>query len=469
MRILNPNTKNVTEVIAGADRKALELRHLFGSTGKQEMIRRLTLASLMAFSLNGVAADLQQLYEQASQHDPQILAARANRDAGKEAEPLARANLLPNVSASGNLNYTNQDIKKSLSVTGEDDFSSNSLALNVTQPLFRRDRTVALEQAREQVKQADANYLFAEQDLMVRLAQAYFGVLSAEENLTFAEAEKKAIERQLDQAKERFEVGLVAITDVHEAQARYDQSNANVISARNDVDNTLEVLREIVPDAPSALDDLKEDLPLVGPEPRVIDSWAQTAQENNPQIASARFNTEIARKSIEVQRSGHYPSLDLVGSLTRARSNATTGTDADTGAIGLQLAVPIYSGGGVTSATRQARFQFEAAQEELDQTRRGVARQVRDAYRGIETSISRVGALNATVRSAMSALEATEAGFEAGTRTLVDVLNSQSALFLARRDFAQARYDYVVNTLRLLQAAGTLSDEDIVRVNGWLQ
>ncbi len=433
------------------------------------MIKRLTAAGLMAFSINGFGADLLELYERAAEKDPQILAARANRDAGKEAEPQAMARLLPEVSAAGNLSYTDQDVKQSVSGTYQDDFGSNSLALNVTQPLFRRDRLIALEQAREQVKQADANYLFAEQDLMIRLAQAYFDVLSAEENLTFTEAEKKAIERQLDQAKERFEVGLVAITDVHEAQARYDQSNANVISARNDVDDALEVLREIVPDAPAALDDLKEKLPMAGPEPRAIDTWAQTAQENNPQITSARFDTEIARKNIEVQRSGHYPSLDLVGSMTRARSHANFGTDADTGSIGLQLAVPLYSGGGVVSATRQARYQFEASQEVLDQARRSVARQVRDAYRGIETSISRVGALNATVRSAMSALEATEAGFEAGTRTLVDVLNSQSALFLARRDFAQARYDYVVNTLRLLQSAGTLSGEDITRVNAWLE
>lgn len=424
---------------------------------------------LLLWSLDGTAADLLDLYGQAEQHDPQILAARANRAAGKEAEPLAKANLLPNISVAGNLDYNNQDIKSSLSGTGEQDFTSSSLALNLTQPLFRKDRLVALDQARDQVKQADSNYDAAEQGLILRLAQAYFGVLSAQENLTFAVAENKAIARQLDQAKERFEVGLVAITDVHEAQARYDESNANVISARNEVDNAREVLREIVPDTPVVLDDLKPELPLVGPEPADIEVWARTARENNPQITSAHFDTEIARKNIERQRAGHYPSLDLVGSLRRARSNSSFGTDSDTGTIGLQLALPIYSGGGVTAATRQAGHQFRASQEVLDQTRRAVARQVRDAYRGIATSISRVKALKATVRSALSALEATEAGFDAGTRTLVDVLNSQSALFRARRDYAQARYDYVVNTLSLLQAAGTLSAEDMQRVDAWLQ
>jgi len=427
------------------------------------------LLGLLALPLASPAADLLELYEQAAQHDPQILAARANREAGRESEPLAMANLLPNLSLAGNLDYTSQDIDKPATVAGSDSFKSNSLALNVVQPLFRKDRLVALEQAKDRVKQADADYAAADQGLILRLANAYFGVLSANETLIFTQAEKKAIARQLDQAKERFDVGLVAITDVHEAQARYDQSKANVISARNEVDNALEVLREIVADASDSLDDLKTELPLVPPQPASLDEWTQTAQQHNPEVTSARLATEIARKNIEAQRAGHYPTLDLVGSLSRARSDATSGRDADSGTIGLQLALPLYSGGGVTSATRQASYQFQAAQQGLDQTRRAVSRQVRDAYRGIQASISRVAALNATVRSALSALEATEAGFDAGTRTLVDVLNSQSALFKARRDYAQARYDYVVNTLTLLQAAGTLSAEDVKRVNAWLQ
>lgn len=433
------------------------------------MNSRFLAVGLLLLSLDASAADLLSLYQKAAQHDPQILAARANREASKESEPLARANLLPNLSVSGNLNYTNQDVKKSAFAAGQQTFTSNDVALNLVQPLFRKDRLVALDQAKDQVKQADSDYAVAEQGLIIRLAQAYFGVLSAQENLTFTLAEKKAIARQLDQAKERFEVGLVAITDVHEAQARYDESKANEISAYNAVDNALEVLREIVAQAPNALDDLKTGLPLVPPDPADIDEWAKTAQQHNPEIMSARLGVEIARKNIDAQRAGHYPTLDLVGSLDRARSNASVGTDSDTGTIGLQLAVPLYTGGGVKAATRQAAYQFQAAQEGLDQKRRAVARQVRDAYRGIQASISRVAALKATVRSAMSALEATEAGFEAGTRTLVDVLNSQSALFKARRDYAQSRYDYVVNTLSLLQAAGTLSEEDVRLVDAWLE
>ena len=433
------------------------------------MKKSLIALGLLVLPLSAPAADLLELYEQAAQHDPQILAARANREAGKEAEPLAQANLLPNVSLADNLNYTNQDVKKPPTAAGSDRFLSNSLTLNLVQPLFRKDRLVALEQSKQQVKQVDSDYAAAEQGLILRLAKAYFGVLSARENLTFAQAEKKAISRQLDQAKERFEVGLVAITDVHEAQARYDQSKANEISARNAVDNAWEVLREIVSTAPGTLDDLKVKLPMIPPQPADIDEWTRTAQQHNPEVVSAGLAAEIARQNIEAKRAGNYPSLDLVGSLSRARSNATSGTDVNSGTIGLQLSLPLYTGGGVESGTRQARYQFEAAQDGLEQKRRAVARQVRDAYRGIQASISRVEALNATVRSAMSALEATEAGFEAGTRTLVDVLNGQSALFKARRDYAQARYDYVVNTLSLPQAAGTLSADDVTRVNAWLE
>jgi len=191
--------------------------------------------------------------------------------------------------------------------------------------------------------------------------------------------------------------------------------------------------------------------------------------QHNPVVQSARLASEVARKEIARRRAQRYPTLDLVGSLGRSHTNSAVGRDADTRSIGLQLAVPLYSGGALVTATRQARHQFIAAQENLDAKRREVVRKVRDAYRGIQTAMSRVAALKATVRSALSALEATEAGFQAGTRTLVDVLNSQSDLFRARRDYAQARYDYVLSTLRLLNAAGTLSVEDVKRVNTWLK
>lgn len=429
------------------------------------MKKRLTVMGMLVLSLSAQADDLLSLYRRAAQNDPVIRAARASRDAGHEAEPLARANLLPNANLSGNLDYTSQDVQDA----PNDDYASNALTVQVVQPLFRQDRRVALSQARDQVKQADADYTAAEQGLILRLAGAYFGVLSARENLVFTQAEKKAIARQLEQAKERFEVGLVAITDVHEAQARFDQSKASEITARDAVDNALEALRQVVADAPSRLDDLKDELRLLPPNPASLDAWSELALQHNPALQSARLASEVARKEIARRRALRYPTLDLVGSLGRSRTDAVGGRDLDTRTIGLRLAVPLYTGGALVTGARQARHQFIAVQESLDAKRREVVRQVRDAYRGIQAAISRVAALKATVRSALSALEATEAGFEAGTRTLVDVLNSQSELFRTRRDHTQARYDYVLSTLRLLSAAGTLSVEDVKRVNTWLK
>ncbi len=350
-----------------------------------------------------------------------------------------------------------------------EDFATRNAAVQVTQPLYRKDRFIQLEQAEDQVAQADVDYTTAEQELILRVSQAYFGVLSAHDTLAFAGAEKTAIERQLDQAKQRFEVGLIAITGVHEAQARYDQARADEISAQNSLDNALESLLEITGESAAPLALMKRDIAMDPPTPASLDEWSATALANNPGIVSARYDADIARKQIQLQRAGHHPSIDLVGSYGLARSDSVFGTDVDTGTIGIQLSLPLYSGGGVMAATRQARFQFEAAQEVLEQRRRAVQTQVRNAYRGVVSSISRVEALAAAQVSAQSALEATEAGFEVGTRTLVDVLDGQRDLFRAKRDFAQSRYDYVLNTLSLLQAAGTLNAEDVAAVNNWLQ
>jgi len=441
------------------------LHRFLNVNGTAKMKYFVAVLGALLLPVNLYAADLLSLYQQARQSDPQIRAARANREAGQEARPQALSQLLPNLSLSGDVAYSDRDAHSA----GQSDYTSDALVLSAVQPLFRKDRLVALEQADEQIKQADANLDAARQELILRVAQAYFAVLAAEDNLTFAQREKKAISRQLDQAQERFEVGLVAITDVHEAQARFDQARANEISARNLVDNALEALREIVPEADYNLDTLKDEVPLLAPEPQDMQQWSDTALQRNPSIISARLARNIARQEIQARQAGHYPTVDLVGTYSRSRGDEAFGSDVDLAKIAVQLAVPIYSGGGVNSATRQARFQYEAAQENLEAEYRAVGRQVRDAYRGIETSISSVKALKATELSARSALEATEAGFEAGTRTLVDVLNSQRDLYGAKRDYAKSRYDYVLNTLRLLQAAGTLTEEDVVRVNTWLQ
>ena len=262
---------------------------------------------------------------------------------------------------------------------------------------------------------------------------------------------------------------MIAITGVHEAQARFDQSRADEISAINLLDNAWEALREIVgPEVPETIAGLLDEIPLVIPEPKDVEAWSEIAIRNSPDVESARQAAEVARQEIEVQRSGHYPTLDLVGSYDVDRSEASRGTDVNVGALGVQLAVPLYTGGGVSAVTRQARFNFQAAQEVLDQQLRAVDRQVRDAYRGVETGISRVQALKATTVSAQSALDATTAGFDVGTRTLVDVLNGQRDLFDAKRNYARSRYDYVLSHVALKQAAGVLEIPDLEKINVYL-
>jgi outer membrane protein len=292
--------------------------------------------------------------------------------------------------------------------------------------------------------------------------------LSAEQTLKFTNADVKATARQLEQAKQRFEVGLIAITDVNEAQARYDGGRADAIVAANNVDDQKEALLEITGVPPGPLADLKPTVPLKPPAPASLDEWTETALTNNPAIISAKYNVDIAKKEIAFQDAADSPALDLVGSYALSRSDADAGVDSNNGIVGVQLSIPLYTGGGVQAATRQARHQYAAAQDVLEETRRSVQAQVRNGYRGVLSTISQVRALEATQVSAQSALEATEAGFEVGTRTLVDVLNSQRELFRAKRDLAVSRYNYVLNMLSLLQAAGTLSTANIEAANAWL-
>ncbi|MET0085355.1 MAG: TolC family outer membrane protein [Sedimenticola sp.] len=426
------------------------------------------LASLVGMS-PAFGEDLAQVYALAKENDAQLRAARATRDSALEAKPQAKALLLPTVSLTGNANRVHRDVQSSPSGASTSTYSTSQLKLNLSQPIYHRDYWIQLEQADIQVAQAEASYAVEEQGLIVRVSEAYFGVLSAQESLEFAQSENAAIARQLDQAKQRFEVGLIAITAVHEAQAAFDQSRADLINAENTLDNAWEALREITGTPMSELTPVIEELPLNPPQPQNIDQWGETAQQQNLGIQSARYSTEIARQNIQVQNSGHYPSLDLVGSHSLDRSSSSAGTDADTTSLGVQLTVPLYSGGSVTSKTRQATYDLEAAQENLDKQRRSVNRQVRDAYRGVLAGISTVEALKASTVSAQSALEATEAGFEVGTRTMVDVLNAQRDLFRARSNFAAVRYNYILSGLQLKQAAGTLAEQDLADVNSWLK
>jgi len=431
------------------------------------------LPFLLFLMLPGVQArDLLAIYDLALQNDPQLRAAQEQLNSARQTENIAKAQLRPTIGLGATYDYIANDLETRLGAPSDDTayYSDVGLGLNLTMPLYRRELLVQLEQADSTIAQAEAQYAAAQIDLMVRSTSAYFLVLAAEDDLRVAKSETEATGRQLEQAQQRFDVGLIAITDVHEAKAAYDGARASEIASENNLDNAWEALFEIIgPGAKTQLAILGDGLELLPPSPNDLKDWSDTAQQQNFQILANQSSLETVRKDIEVARSGHYPTLDLVGGYNVNRGTSEIPTEANTANVGLELSVPLYTGGLVTARTEQAWANFHAAQQQLDQTRRAVNRQVRDAFRGVLSSISRVNALKAATVSAKSALESTQAGYEVGTRTIVDVLNVQRNLFSSQRDYLGSRYDYIINGLSLKSAAGTLAEEDLARVNGWLE
>ena len=418
------------------------------------------------------AADLVELFYQAQSSDPIYKQAIAAYDAATEAKPQARSQLLPQVRLNANTFSHDQDISTNSAIggAGSVDFNTHGYSLDLTQPVFHYDRWLALQQADSVILQAQAQQDAALQDLIIRVADRYFDVLAAYDNLEFVRAEKSSLARQLEQATQRFEVGLSTITDVHEAQAGYDSSVANEILAENLIDNAKEALWETTGVYVDHLSPLSESMALVKPEPGNIDEWAEFSRENNLQVIAAKYQLEQARQEIKIQRAGHLPSLDIVANSGYHTSGGRFGgTQIHSNAIGLELSVPLYEGGLVSSQTREAQSLYTQALERLEQEYRASKRETREAYLGVISGISQVKALNQSVISNESALQATEAGFEVGTRTAVDVVAVQRSLSQAKRDYARARYEYVMNTLLLKQASGTLSPEDLHEINKWLK
>jgi outer membrane protein len=353
---------------------------------------------------------------------------------------------------------------------GESDYNTRGYAINLTQPVYHYDRYMQLKQADARIRQAELELDATRQDLMVRAAERYFVVLAAIDNVTFARAEKEALGRQLDQTQQRFDVGLIAITDVQEAKAGYDRAVADEIAAKKLLDDAREALRELTNEYPGELAALGEQMPLVAPEPADSQQWVDTAVKQNLRIAAADAATQVAAQEIKVQYAGHLPTLDIVGSHGTDVSGGGRfgGTTTDLSVIGLALNVPIYEGGQVQSRTREATYRHEESLQVLEEQRRSVVRSARDSYEGVISGISRVQALQQAVVSSQTALEATQAGYEVGTRTAVDVVAQERNLYAAKRDYAAARYNYILDTIRLKQAAGTLAPPDLDEINGWL-
>lgn len=439
---------------------------------------RTLLPALIAALLSGsiallpaptLAEDLIQVYDLAVRSDPLLREAEQTLFATREVKPQARALLLPNVAATGEANYTAANTRiRGLDTRGQD-FASQGATAVVSQSVYNRGNWMTLKQSEDVIAQAEAQYRNAQIDLMVRTTEAYFAVLRAADAVTVSESLVRANERTLDQSKQRFEVGLVAITDVNESQAAYDSSRANLINAKVALDNAWEALRVIVGPFNQPLARLGDKLPLAPPEPDNLDTWADTALRNNFGIIAASEAAEAAKKAIEIERSGYYPSVGAQAGFDFSNSDQESGVIRSEGAfVGLTLNVPIYQGGAVASRTRQAGYQFRAAQDRLDQTRRQVDQQVKDAFRGILAAIEDVKARQAAVVSARSSLESTQAGLEVGTRTQVDVLNAQRNLFQAEFDYLSSRYTYIINGVKLHQATSTLTREVLEKGNAWL-
>ncbi len=431
-------------------------------------MKKLIILGALALQLSAVhaAQALDEIFELALANDPRYQQARANRDSALETRPQAIARLLPLVSAQASTSWNYLfNKKRTFQGKGTQKWWAHTASVSVTQPVFNWRFWVQLSQSDNQIAQSEADYANALQDLMVRTVRAYLDVLVAQDTLEFTTAERKSLARQLEQAQQRFDVGLIAITDVLEAQSGFDRARSREIFAANEVDNAKEALREIIGDNPIDLVPLKGNIPLLMPEPLDIDEWSTVANNQNLGIIAAINQAEFSRKTIELQRSGHYPTIDLLANYSFNDVGSQFGLRGNTGRVGVQLNIPIFEGGAVNSRTRQAQHDYDAARDNLHAVHRAVTRQVKDAYRGVLSTISQVESLRATVRSSVSSLEATSAGFEVGTRTAVDLVNEERNLFDARRNLSVSRRDYIVNWVLLKEAASNVTRKSIETIN----
>ena len=416
---------------------------------------------LLASGTNANAIDLLQSYDLAKQADPVFLGATEKYHADKLVLRQADSTILPTIS--GTAAATRYQ-------TSSGNVDTKGYTLSITQPLLNFGIFAGIGQARAEVRRAEAEYTAAQQDLMLQVSQAYLGALGAQDNVELAQAERSAISQQLDVAEGRLSAGLGTITEVHDARARFELAEANALAAQDQLRDSLEALGELTGEDNESLKTLKTEIPTVRPQPEDQEQWVDTAEKQNLTILASQATYDASRKQVQVQRSGHFPSLSLFGKISDSESSpAMPTTDGRNDSVGIQLTVPIFQGGYVSASTSQAAHLREAARQQLEASRRNTKRQTRSAYAGVISGIQRVAALKQAVVAGESALEAKQTGFEAGINTNLDVLNAQRDLYAAKRDYAQTRYTYILDLLRLKQAAGQLNEKDLQEVNGWLQ
>jgi outer membrane protein len=436
-------------------------------------IRNSALVLGLLLPLTALAENLVDVFKLSLENDPEYQAAEAGNRAAREAKPQALAQLLPNLSLSGDYQKNHRTVNEAPegSSLQDADFNTYGYTLNLTQPVFRYDRFVQYGQAKTQVEQANAQLEFDLQQLIIRSSEAYFNVLRAIDQLVFTRTTRKAFEQQLNQAQQRFEVGLIAITDVEEAKAGFDTATTAVIQAKSDLENAEENLRDLIGVYVQTVAPVRDPIPLVPPTPNSIEEWTDTALTQNRQLSAAQYAAEIARQEIRRTQAGHLPTVDVVAARNFDSQGAGSrfgSSKLTTDSVGLQLTLPIFEGGLVTSQTRQARDLYRQSLDQLEDVRRQTQREARSSFLNVTTAISQVQSLKQQYISTQKAQEAIEAGFQVGTRTSVDVLNAQRDTNDSLRQLKGARYDYLLNILRLKAAAGTLSPEDVTRVNEML-
>jgi outer membrane protein len=452
--------------------------------------------ALALLASNAWSANLLDVYQAAAKSDPQILEAQARRMAALEVKPQARGLLFPQINANGQYasSGTNSNANFPQAVDADNDPSTEPTVVIVsnkqetdsdywryqvqlTQTIFDWSQWQTLQRADSEVALAEANYRAAEQDLLVRVAGRYFDVLAAEDTLDAAEATLQAVTRQLEQAEKRFEVGLIAITDVQEARAAHDNATAGVILAKRSLATAHEFLRELTGEDYQELVKPADNMPLDQPEPGDQGTWVTKAETQNMNVIAARLGVDIAKKNVKIAESGHMPTVQFFADYGQYDSTATqtnnglsgsADSNQDQDTYGVQMTLPIFSGGVTQSRVREQVYLHRASREKLEGALRGADRETRDAWFGVVAEKARVTALKQAVASNQTALEATEAGFEVGTRTTVDVLDARRRLFEAQRDYARSRYDYLVNVVHLKSAAGVLAPGDLASINEFL-
>ncbi len=451
------------------------------------MLRRLSLAVAVASAFAGSAwaaeaplsakTDLVTVYKDAVDNNADLAAARANFEAVREAVPQARSGLLPQINGGATANDTRTKLDEPSATSSR---SGIAYQASLSQPIFRADRWFQLQAAEASTEQASLEFSATQQNLILQTAEGYFAVLRAQDNLASTKAEEAAFKRQLDQANERFDVGLSDKTDVLEAQAGFDTARANRIIAERNVDDAFQALVTLTNREYASIEGIQHTLPVVVPAPNDAKAWVDTAAQQNLNLQASNYAVDAAEETLRQRKAGHAPTLDAVAqyqkgdndSLGFTNSGASPvryGSDVEQRTIGLQLNIPLYSGGLTSSQVRESYQRLNQTEQQRESLRRQVVQNTRNYHRAVNTDVEQVKARKQSIISNQSALEATEIGYQVGTRNIVDVLDAQRQLYSSVRDYNNARYDYILDNLRLKQAAGTLSPSDLEALASFLK